>query len=123
MFKTELQSILGKLLYISKCVKSSRVFLNHMLDLLRSMGNQKVINLTPGFKRDLRWFQEFVPHFNGRAFFDHPRIDYEIGLDASLQGLGARWGHRVYALSIPLGYNQYNIVHLEMIKILVAIRT
>ena len=121
--KRDLQSLLGKLLYISKCVRASRVFLNRMLDLLRSMGNQKTIHLTPEFKRDLRWFQEFVPHFNGKAFFDHPRIDHEIELDASLQGLGARWGQKVYALSIPLGYNHYNIVHLEMLNILVAVRT
>ena len=34
--KRELQSLLGKLLYITKCVKSSMFFLNRMLDLLRS---------------------------------------------------------------------------------------
>ena len=35
------------------------------------------------------------------------------------------WGLQVYELTIPLGFNQYNIllVHLEMINILVAIRT
>ena len=121
--KRDLQSFLGKVLYISKCVRASRVFLNRMLDLLRSMGNQKIIHLTPGFQRDLRWFQEFVPHLNDKAFFDHPKIDHEIELDASLQGLGARWGQKVYALSIPVGYNHYNIVHLEMINILVAVRT
>ena len=32
--KKELQSLLGSLLYISKCVKSSRFFLNRMLDTL-----------------------------------------------------------------------------------------
>ena len=121
--KRDLQSLLGKLLYVTKCVRASRVFLNRMLDLLRSTGNQKTIHLTPDFRRDLRWFQEFVPHFNGKAFFDHPKIDHEIELDASLQGLGARWGQKVYALSIPIGYNQYNIVHLEMLNILVAVRT
>ena len=43
-------------------------------------------------------------------------------LDASLQGLGARWGHQVYALTIPLGYNNFNICHLEMLNILLALR-
>ena len=94
-----------------------------MFDLLRGMGNQKSINLTADFKRNLRWFQSFVPQFNGKAFFDHPKIDHEIELDASLQGLGARWSSQVYALTIPLGFKQYNIVHLEIINILVAIRT
>ena len=36
--KKELQSLLGKLLYITKCVKSSRFFLNRMLELLRNAG-------------------------------------------------------------------------------------
>ena len=34
--KRQLQSLLGKLLYITKCVRLSRPFLNRMLDLLRS---------------------------------------------------------------------------------------
>ena len=32
-------------------------------------------------------------------------------------------GHQVYTLSIPLGYNGFSIEHLEMLNILVAIRT
>ena len=94
-----------------------------MLDLPRAMGNQKTITVNADFKRDLRWFQSFVPQFNGKAFLDHPKIDHEIELDSSLQGLGARWGFQVYAFTIPLGFKQYNVVHLEMINILVAIRT
>ena len=37
--KKELQSLLGSLLYMSKCVKNSRIFLNRMLDTLRSHNN------------------------------------------------------------------------------------
>ena len=33
--KSELQSLLGLLLYITKCVKPARFFLNRMLQLLR----------------------------------------------------------------------------------------
>ena len=67
--KRELQSLLGKLLYITKCVKSSRFFLNRMLELLRSSHKQEKIILTQNFKQDLNWFKEFVPKFNGTAFF------------------------------------------------------
>ena len=49
-------------------------------------------------------------------------MNYSIELDASLQGLGARWGNRVYAMSLPLGYLDLQIVHLEMLNILAAIR-
>ena len=43
-------------------------------------------------------------------------------LDASLQGLGARWGLQVDTVTIPIGYQNFNIVHLELVNILAAIR-
>ena len=57
--KRELQSLLGSLFYISKCVHLSRPFLN--------------------------WFCEFLPSFNDSAFFKHDPIQGEIELDASLE--------------------------------------
>ena len=120
--KRQLQSLLGKLLYITKCVRLSRPFLNRMLDLLRSLDKLSKILLTIDFKRDLNWFLEFIPKFNGIAFIFHHPITEEIELDASLQGLGARWGSQVYSIRIPLGYENMAIVHLDMLNILVAIR-
>ena len=63
--KRQLQSILGLLLYVHKCVKPAHIFLNRMLDLLRSLHGRKKIELTHGFKRDLRWFAKFLPAYNG----------------------------------------------------------
>ena len=47
--KRQLQSILGLLLYVHKCVKPARVFLNRMLELLRSAQERQKILLTPEF--------------------------------------------------------------------------
>ena len=123
--KKQLQSLLGKLLYVTKCVRISRPFLNRMLDVLRAADKLTKISLSMDFKRDLNWFQKFLPRFNGKAFITHRSITEEIELDASLQGLGARWGHQVYTIAIPMGYKDFTIVHLEMFleNILVAIRT
>ena len=120
--KRELQSLLGSLLYVSKCVHSSRPFLNRMLDLLRASNKLESINLNIEFKRDLNWFCEFLPHFNGSAFFKHDNIDGEIELDACLEGLGAIYNNHIYAISISKGYMHMGIVHLEMLNILVALR-
>ena len=49
--------------------------------------------------------------------------DKEIELDACLQGIGARWGNRVYASKLPTTYANMTIVHYEMLNIMVAIRT
>ena len=51
--KTELQSLLGSLLYITKCVKLGRHFLNRMLQLLRDNVNSSHISLHADFKKDL----------------------------------------------------------------------
>ena len=120
--KKELQSLLGCLLYISKCVKTSRTFLNRMLDTLRAHFGKENIALDINFHRDLNWFQKFLSKFNGTAFFVHRPVQATIELDACLQGLGAVYMNQVYAIHIPQYCKNFSIVHLEMLNILVAVR-
>ena len=88
--KRELQSLLGNLLYVHICVAPARMFLNRMLELLRSNYDASVINLTQDFKRDLRWFSAFLSKYNGISFYDHVRTQHTVELDACLSGLGGR---------------------------------
>ena len=120
--KNQLQSLLGLLLYIHKCVKPARCFLNRMLEVLRNAKNPQKIDLTPEFMRDIRWFSKFLPLYSGVSMYGHKPIDQVLELDACLTGLGGRWQNQVYHLPIPLGYRSMSIVHLEMGNILVAIR-
>ena len=57
--KRQLQSLLGSLLYISKCVKPARFFLNRMLALLRDNHSVNKILLNQPFFQDLSWFNTF----------------------------------------------------------------
>ena len=120
--KKDLQSLLGSLLYISKCDRSSRTFLNRMLDTLRRHFGTDNITLDIDFHRDLNWFKKFLKKFNGTAFFYHHPVQATIELDACLQGLGAIYRNQVYAFPIPQYCDSFSIVHLEMLNILVAIR-
>ena len=43
-------------------------------------------------------------------------------MDACLQGLGAVYQNQVYSIQIPKNFENYTIVHLEMLNILVALR-
>ena len=117
----QLQSLLGHLMYIQKCVKPSRFFVNRMLDLLRRNYDASSITLDHDFKRELRWFQCFLGQYNGTSFFDHKLIHHVVELDACLVGLGGRCGHLVYHLPIVKHYTNLTIVHLEMVNILVAV--
>ena len=119
--KRDLQSLLGSLMHITKCVKSSRPFLNRMLQNLREARNEQV-HLNPEFYKDLLWFQNFLPHFNGVCLYNHQLLQGVVQVDASLQGLGGRWGNCVYKLSIPLGMDDLGIVQLEMLNLFLALR-
>ena len=124
--KKSFQSLLGKLIYIHKCVAPARIFINRMLALFRENVHKKRIKLTQEFFQDLLWFQKFLPNFNGITYLVKTEVLGEnyVYLDASLTGLGAIWNNRVYStaiFSIP-GF-QLKIVHLEMLNIVLALRT
>ena len=120
--RRQLQSLLGHLLYIHKCVKPARYFLNRMLQTLRSNYGHTTIKLDPEFHRDLRWFERFLPLYNGVSLYDHKKCDHQVHLIACLQGLGGVWQNLVYHLPITYGYKGLNIAHLEMVNILVALK-
>ena len=120
--KRQLQSLLGNLLYVHKCVKPGRYFLNRMLELLRNNYDASTITPTHEFKRDLRWFDKFLSRYNGRSFFDHKPVFGVIDLDACLTGLGGRYNNKVYHLPVVEHFQNLGIVHLEMVNILVAVR-
>ena len=124
--KRAFQSLLGKLIYVHKCVVPARIFINRMLVLFRENAHKKRIKLTQEFFQDLAWFLEFLPTFNGITYFKKSEalIENCVYLDASLTGLGAIWKGRVYStpiFAIP-GFH-LKIVHLEMLNIVLALRT
>ena len=93
-----------------------------MLELLRQNYDKNSITLTPGFKRDLRWFEKFLARYNGESFFDHQPIFGTIELDACLTGFGGCWENLIYHVAIEKHYHNLGITQLEMLNILVALR-
>ena len=123
--KKSYQSLIGKLIYIHKCVDPARTFINRILSLFRSNSHKSRIHLTQEFFRDIQWFLKFLPAFNGVTFFRKSPIPKSLSLhlDACLSGLGAIWNHRVYSTPIiPIPNFTLTIVHLEMWNIVIALR-
>ena len=73
--KREFQSLFGSLLYISKCVRYVRFFLNRLVETLRRHTNSKIITLDENSLKDIAWFQKFVHIFNGTSFFMKKIVD------------------------------------------------
>ena len=104
--KRDLQSLLGHLLCIAKCIKPARIFLNRMLQTLRDNVDKTKILLTDTFFRDLNWFNLFLSQYNGVTFYDNLTCQAEIHLDASLTGLGAVFDNMIYSLPIERNYTE-----------------
>ena len=120
--KRDLQSLLGSLLYVSKCVKHSRFFLNRMFTLLRDNYDKTKIIITSEFHKDLAWFNSFLSHYNGITYYEQQNCHSEVHLDACFTGLGGSYESMVYALPIPKDFMNYNIAHLEILNIVVALK-
>ena len=119
------QSLLGKLIYIQKCVKPSRTFINRILDLFRKSSHLKKIKLTEEFHKDIRWFLTFLPTYNGISYIKKTEVEDSQSLfsDACLTGMGAVWQNKVYATPIHnFGDLKLSIVHFEMLNIMIALR-
>ena len=94
--RCEFQSLLGKLLYIPRYMKASRVFLSRLL-----MFSSDRIALDVGGCESLLWFLTFMKKFNGIVCFNKPTIQYHVYDDASLQWLGSVWSSCVYSTLLP----------------------
>ena len=122
--KRAFQSLLGSLMFVHKCVKSSRVFTNRLLHCLRQ-STSDFIDISTDVVKDIKWFLEFMPRFNGTATYVHhsPSLAETIAIDASLKKLGGVWGREVYSIDIPNDIKlQGNITHFEMMNIVIALR-
>ena len=123
--RRQFQSLLGKLIYLHKCVVPARIFINRMLDLFRNNSHTKRIKLTDEFFKDIDWFITFLPGFSGetKIFKNNIRNSSTLHIDACLTGVGGVWDNKVYAAPIPQFENfTPTITHLEMLNVLIAIR-
>ena len=126
--KVDLQSLIGKLQFVSKCVQQSRVFLNRLLDTLRSFSASKTkITLSESFKKDIQWWRLFMSEFNGVSYIP-PMIwnepDVVFSTDSCLTGCGGICGREYFHRSYPSTVIEKGLaIHaLEMLAVLIAVR-
>ena len=84
----ELQSLLGKLSFVTACIRASRSFLSRFLSTLcSSPSNAKSQLATLEMRHDLAWWQTFLPLYNGVSVIKPPNwsfADFRFTMDACL---------------------------------------
>ena len=117
------QSLLGKLIFLRKCIKPDRIFVNRILALFRKNHGSRKIKLTKDFYQDIDWFLCFLSTFRGSTKIFKPEItnSQSLHIDACLTGVGGIWDERVYAAPIS-SFEDFSltITHLELLNLVVA---
>ena len=121
--RKQLQSILGKMLHVAKCIHPARLFVARLLDELRGP-KRTFINLNSSMRADIKWFIEFASQWNGVALFPNKQLVREIVVDACIQGIGAATHSSAYAVRLRQEATLApNITEIEAINVAVALQT
>lgn len=126
--KRQLQSFLGKLSYVTACVKPGRIFMSRLLNTLRNMKSSSSALVSDDMRDDIRWWSQFLPLFNGVAIIKPSRWDFDdmyFTTDACISGGGATCLNECFARRFPdfVIALDLHISALELLVIVVAVRT
>lgn len=124
--KRQLQSLIGHLHHAAKVVWPGRAFIRRMINLLHNFRrDDHPIQLSAEFKKDLRWWLQYLASWNGVCFWVYPGlsppIDLEMASDASGSfGFGAVFRtHWLYG-KWPSALQSASIEYKELFPIVVA---
>ena len=126
--KSALQSLVGKLVFVSKCVRQSRVFIARILALLGKLKhNHHHANLTSEFRKDLVWWRLFLREYNGASMINITKWtspDEVFSTDACLAGNGSVCNGQYFYGVFPSFISEQNldISSLELLTIVVALK-
>ena len=123
----ELRSLLGKLQFATSVVTPGRPFLRRLYDLTKGVTKPfHHIRLTHGTKHDLKMWENFLIHYNGKSFIhDSITVTSEtihLYTDASMTAFagtfGDAWIHGLW----PPSWQVHNINILELYPIFALIK-
>ena len=123
----QLQSLIGKLSFVTNCVRAGRIFISRLIEKIGLFHEKQHIVVDDQIKADLRWWKQFLPVFNGMGIlwlYDYTQPDSFIASDASLVGGGAvcekEFFHFKFDQNILTATN--NIAQRELFTILIAVK-
>ena len=134
--RRDLQSLLGKLFWVSRVVRHSRPFMGRLLQQLRDMRDltcSKKVPLSIDSRRDILWWSVYLRHFNGvTAIFNTDDILLSLDElmvspckvyagDATLWGGGGWYGSQYWSMEFPDFLKSPEIpVHTKEFWVLIA---
>lgn len=125
--KKEMQQLIGKLQFVSKCVRPGRIFISRLLRWMKQMTDWEVRNLDDETRKDIRFWYEMLPQFSGVSIMWHLELetpDTVIASDSCLTGCGAHteseFFHSVFPDTVLTSTN--NISEREVLTVCASLK-
>ena len=122
----ELQSLLGKLHFVSNCVKPGRIFVSRLLVWLRKFpsGFSGLMKKIPRYvMRDLFWWDKFLGVYNGVSMIsleEWSDPDIVLSSDSSLVGCGGVSGSQYFHAAFP-SFIVKKSLHINALELLIIV--
>jgi hypothetical protein len=132
--KKSLQQLLGRLFWVSRCIRFSRGFMGRLITQLQqmhAMPDQKKLILSQGCKEDIAWWNRYLRRFNGIEML-YPTDPLGLSLDQLLDtsalvncgdaqpnGGGAYFGAEYWSRTFPIWLQDLPI-HIKELWVVVV---
>ena len=122
--RRELQSLAGKLMFISQCVMPARKFMARVLAALRAAPHEGQVPVGCELRRDVKWFVDYAAACNHRLLLPPTLPRFHIECDACMDGARGFSDTEYYSYRFPQSeLENRHISQLEATNIVCAIKT
>ena len=123
--RREVESLIGKLQFLAKCIRAGQIFLARLIQWIRGMDRRLLYQVPLEARKDIAWWARFVETYNGVSILwliKEPSTDIILQTDACLKGYGGICGQQYFRGRFPLKDQSRNIAILEMWAVRVALK-
>ena len=125
--RKQLQSLIGKLSFVTTCVRPGRIFLSRLIEAMKEMPAHGHTTLRKDLKQDINWWRHFMQKYDGISILwlqDCLQINKFLESDACLIAGGAHCDKEYIHFKFPAEVMEQtnHISQREMYTILIAIK-
>ena len=123
--RREVESLIGKLQFLAKCIRAGRIFLSRLIHLVKGMNRTDHYTIPLEARRDIAWWGRCAHKYNGISLMwmhKEPQPDMVIAMDACLVGYGGTWENQYFRGRFPKHLQGLNIAYLEILAVMVALK-
>ena len=123
--RKEVESLIGKLQFMAKCVKAGRIFLSRLIQWIRGMDRKQEYSVLLEARKDIAWWGRCAQEYNGISLVwlhKEPEVDRVITTDTCLTGYGGTMKGSYFRGRFPNHIRGKNIAILEILAVMVGLK-